>query len=670
MLPHTWRDQILKEFTPQIARLTLVADPDGLLTEEGVLAGLRERGFELIPFEDHVAFRYAYESKYRSRWDRGELTDLVVVLRAPSQELRLLPYDLLQAGRKLSFNLGDLFPNLSYPVVASLDRGDLDALYRAREQYAPGNLGDNATKDFVLRHVFGFAPEFIKEPQDLLRALLRRHYRGQRVPRILDERVIRILRETERFAKWPLEQVVPDRQAFFGFLQERWPIFLDRAAAGGTEIAGEGKPPYGLRFPGPADLPFEHDDIRVYIDTMFVEGHLSPVCHPRTDTLSRQWVAVGLRIEPQADRSRRIEGLLATLEESIPGEYARHNDWFNFARAWAELLALRHDGYVTRSPEEAEELQDLREKVDVAFLSWVNARYSGLHNHPASPPAMLHHVPREIARSLEETRHRKAALVLLDGLALDQWVVVRNVLTAQRPEWRFREGAVFAWIPTLTSVSRQAAFSGKPPIYFPGCIHNTSKEPALWTQFWVDRGLQKVEMAYRSGLGAGDLCEVGEIISHPKVRVVGLVVDKVDKIMHGMQLGTAGMHNQVRQWAEEGYLAGLLDLLLARGFDVCLTSDHGSIEAPGCGHPAEGAAAELRGERARVYPDAVLRKNVQERFPGSIAWEPIGLPDDYLALLAPGRWAFVREDERIVAHGGISLEEVVVPLVFIDRRGA
>jgi hypothetical protein len=24
-------------------------------------------------------------------------------------------YDLLQAGRKLSFNLGDLFPNFSYP---------------------------------------------------------------------------------------------------------------------------------------------------------------------------------------------------------------------------------------------------------------------------------------------------------------------------------------------------------------------------------------------------------------------------------------------------------------------------------------------------------------------------------------------------------------------------
>ena len=37
--------------------------------------------------EDHVAFRYAYESKFRSCWDRGEQTDLVVVLRSGEGDL-------------------------------------------------------------------------------------------------------------------------------------------------------------------------------------------------------------------------------------------------------------------------------------------------------------------------------------------------------------------------------------------------------------------------------------------------------------------------------------------------------------------------------------------------------------------------------------------------------
>ena len=142
-----------------------------------------------------------------------------------------LPYDLLQAGRKLSFNLGDIFPNLSYPVVCALDRGDMDALFEAQDRHAPGQLGDNATKEFVLRHVFAIAPELIKQPSDLLRVLLRRHYKGQRIPVILDERFIQLLQENSTFDNWPLESLVPDREAFFAFLQERWPIFLDREAA-------------------------------------------------------------------------------------------------------------------------------------------------------------------------------------------------------------------------------------------------------------------------------------------------------------------------------------------------------------------------------------------------------------------------------------------------------
>jgi hypothetical protein len=165
------------------------------------------------------------------------------------------------------------------------------------------------------------------------------------------------------------------------------------------------------------------------------------------------------------------------------------------------------------------------------------------------------------------------------------------------------------------------------------------------------------------------LDDVSEALSHPKVRVVGLVVDKVDKIMHGMELGTAGMHNQVCQWAKQPYLNTLLDLLLNKGFRVYLTSDHGNVEAEGCGRPAEGAMADLRGERVRIYPDAALRGKVKKLFPAAMEWDPVGLPEDYLALLAPARQAFVQKKQRIVCHGGVSVEELIVPLVQIERRG-
>lgn len=139
--------------------------------------------------------------------------------------------------------------------------------------------------------------------------------------------------------------------------------------------------------------------------------------------------------------------------------------------------------------------------------------------------------------------------------------------------------------------------------------------------------------------------------------------------MHGMELGTAGMHNQVSQWAKQVYLSTLFDLLLDHGFRVYLTSDHGNIEATGCGRPAEGAVAELRGERARVYPDAALRRNVKARLPIALEWDSIGLPDGYVPLLAPSRQAFIRESQHTVSHGGVSIEEIIVPLVQIERAG-
>ena len=443
-----WRDRILREFTPNTARLTLVADPDGLLLEETLLEAIRERGFEILPFEDSVTFRFAYESRFRSRWDqgdRGESADLVVLVRAERHQLAAtLPWDLLRAGRQLSFGLSELFPGLSYPVVASLDHGHLATLHRARMRFGADRLGDDATKDFALLHVFRIAPALIRQPADLLRTLLRRHHRGERLPPILDDRLIHLLRGSGAFDSWPLEAIVPARDAFFSFLQDRWPRFLDRLAGNAAVGAGsrDASGSAGLALEGPADLPFDHDDIRVYIDNLFLEGMLSAVSHEAGEALRGTWAAVGIRIDPEADRARRLAGLMEAAGETIPGPDARHHEWTAFAYRWAELEVLRLEaGAATRSSEmgtltrseTGARIAALRKEVDRSFLAWVERRYAGLHNQPPDPPVMVHHVPRYLARRIEDGSAGKAALIVVDGLALAQWIVLRDVLADQRP---------------------------------------------------------------------------------------------------------------------------------------------------------------------------------------------------------------------------------------------
>lgn len=655
-----WREQILKEFTLGAGKVTLLADPDRLFTDPSLSEVLTTKGFNLLLFEDSVAFRFAYESKYRFRSDLGQLVDLVVLHQGDSSSAQALPFDLLVRSRQLSFALSDLFPNFSYPVLAALEPQYLDLLYEAQARFSPGVLGENATKDFILRHVFEIAAELIKSDADLLRSLLRRHYRLQVIPPLFVSRLVQLLGETHRFDGWPLETLFQSRSDFLTFLQERWPAFLSRFLSGRHIV------PPNLVVPGPPDLPFENADVRVYIDNLFVERLLQPVDWPGSEDLSPSWYAFGIRRDPGRDNAERLGGLLQILERDLPPPESRHDQWLSFAQAWAELVVVTIQVGKSIKPEEKAAIDQIRDRADTTFRAWLERRFGPLHNLPSSPPVLVHHIARHLVNQKMQGVPR-ISLIVIDGLSFDQWLVLRDQISKHGAnKWRFEEGAVFAWIPTITSISRQTIFAGKAPLYFPSSVYTTAREASLWRQFWVEHGLDSSEVGYLKGLGEQNSLEsVEELSSAPKMKVLGLVVDKVDRIMHGMELGTAGMHNQVRQWASEGFMASLLNILLAEGFAVYIMSDHGNVEAAGCGRPKEGVLAEIRGERVRIYSEDILRSRVASTFPDALCWKPLGLPEDFLPLLAPGRRAFVLDGQRTVAHGGITLEEMVVPFVHI-----
>jgi len=204
-----------------------VADPDALLSEETILQEIQTRGFELVVYEEPIRFRYLYESKLRSAQPGDDSKEVVVLLRGEETNFVKLPYDILVGARKLEFGLDRLFPQMNRSILKELDRSLLDTLDQAQAIYMPHQLSENATKDFILRHVFEIAPETIKTPSDLLRNLLRKHYRQQNIPASLDIWLIQMLRKANRFSDWPLEKIIPEREAFLAFLQERWPTYLN-----------------------------------------------------------------------------------------------------------------------------------------------------------------------------------------------------------------------------------------------------------------------------------------------------------------------------------------------------------------------------------------------------------------------------------------------------------
>ncbi|MGK0674766.1 MAG: BREX-3 system phosphatase PglZ [Halothiobacillaceae bacterium] len=658
-----WVDRILKEFPADLARLWIVADPDDVLLQSQVLAGLRERGFEVLPFEDSIAFRAEYEERYRAAWDRGEpAPSRALILHLRGMNIADLPWDYLRQARKLSLSLAELFPKLSYAVVRQLGSEMLPSLFEVQARHAHQSLGEAATKEFVLTHIFRISPHLITRPEDFWRELLRLHYREAVLPPVLAQHVGQVLSERTIFKDIPVAELFMQKNLTLRLVQDAWYRYLTKLGLTGTRTGEPVSPDYLPQ----ADIPFDHHDIRVIVDSMFLDGTLHPLVVQGVPATLPEWVKAGVLQDPATMRNLVCDGI-QSLKAEVPTIESSHRDWTHFSRRLGEVIARFHRLDAARAEDIEDAMQELIISADDQLREWVGKHYADLPSLPAAKgPIMVHHVPRYLALR-RGNGEEKIALVVFDGLAVDQWIQIRETVINRSQRLMFDESACFAWLPTLTSVSRQALFSGQRPREFTDSIESTSQEPAQWTRFWQDHGLRANEVLYRKSIKrTDDLPALEAALTHPAVKVAGLVVDTVDEIIHGAVLGKRGIAAQIASWCESGFVDRLFSMLLDNGFHVYLTADHGNVEAVGIGRPNQGVASELRGERVRIYRSEALIAETAAANPGTFRLDVAGLPANFMPLFAGGRGAFVPKNNQVVVHGGISVEELIVPFVKVS----
>ena len=656
-------DRILKEFPSDLARLWIAADPDNLLLDEQVLAGLRERGFEVLSFEDSIAFRAEYEERYRAAWEAGEPNapgSLIIQVRDSSTAD--LPWDYLRQARKVSLSLAELFPKLSYTVLRQLGSEILPSLFDVQARHATQAMGEAATKEFVLTHIYRVSPHLITRPEDLWRELLRLHYRETLLPQTLAGHIHQVLADRPVFAGSPITELFSNRSFALRVVQDAWYHYLNKLGLIGRRTAEPVAPDYVPQL----DIPFEHHDIRVIVDSMFLDGTLHPLAIQGVPVSLPEWAKAGVVQDPAAMRNLVLEGI-KSISEELPGATSSHRDWTHFARRLGEVISRFHNLDAERAESLKSDMKDLVARADSGLQTWVQAHYADLPSLPAAKgPVMVHQVPRYLAMR-RANGEEKIALVVFDGLAVDQWTQIRENLIQHAPRLMFDENASFAWLPTLTSISRQALFSGLRPREFAEHIETTSKEPQHWTRFWQDQGLRANEILYRKAIKRTDeLPELQELLSNPALKVAGLVVDTVDEIIHGAVLGKRGVAAQINSWCESGFVDRLFAMLLDQGFHIYLTADHGNAEAVGIGRPNQGVATELRGERVRTYRSETMIAETETAIPNSFRLDIAGLPANFMPLFTEGRGAFVPKGDQVVVHGGMSLEELIVPFVKVS----
>ncbi len=117
----------------------------------------------------------------------------------------------------------------------------------------------------------------------------------------------------------------------------------------------------------------------------------------------------------------------------------------------------------------------------------------------------------------------------------------------------------------------------------------------------------------------------------------------------------------VSAYLEKSTVVKNFQVLLENDFQIYICSDHGSVVAKGNGKRVEKYLSDDFAKRAvLVYNET--KDLINER--------KIKIPfvDDKLLVLPEGRTIFANKNQIEVNHGGITVEEMVVPYIKIIRK--
>jgi hypothetical protein len=332
--------------------------------------------------------------------------------------------------------------------------------------------------------------------------------------------------------------------------------------------------------------------------------------------------------------------------------------------------------------------------LDGSFVAWLTVQYTQLAGRVLPTPHHLFHISAKLARDLRRDPHVRTALLVLDGLSLADWLLIRSVWRPRHPDWQIEETCVLAQVPSITAVSRQALIGGVRPNELTREVIERPREERAWKAFWHRQSLPPEGSSYArlpDVVGA----DYPVAITSRRTRALCLISTVIDDMVHGTTQGAAGVHAALTVWLspnadkrqDEGaadpgaatgagavqqgsaWIEGLIDLLLAEGYTVTLTGDHGHVEAIGVGSPQEGVLASTRSKRARLYTSLGLAQGAAARLPDTMVIDNNWLcPQEVFPIVALGRIAYAPQGERVATHGGLTVEEMIVPLITLVRQ--
>lgn len=624
-----WPEKIASFFTNQ-GLIYYTLDELNVLRQKEVAEALSKKNILLFEYDDAIEFRYFYEKNYRHI---NKANRQILIVYGFDGQFNTLPYDVLNEGIRIDLSISRLFPQFDASVIQLCPSELFNKLYELHQKVFT-KLNRRATIDYLLENAFSIQIESVFNSVSLFKMALAYYKQFEAdLPTIFYERLIEITHLKYPFIQLDLMEIFISRKNFEQFLNTQWQHFVHTKHQQKNNQIADGNENYGGQY---FIDPYVQSNVIKFVKPVKVENILE----------YEEWMRLGL-INKEKEPIFRDEY-----------ELFKREDWLMLAsRIGEEQATLLEQGILPN------DFVEQVSKANLSFQQWMLDSYSSMRTLPILPiPKMVHQIPHYLSRKAED----KIALVVLDGMSFTQWYSIKAYL--RESGFSFDEHAVFSWVPSVTSVARQSIFSGKEPRDFADTIDTTRREKVYWEQFWEQEGFAKQYVAYEKSLGLEVYNPLNFMYQQmPNIRIYGAVIDIIDQIMHGATQGLKTIQSELKTWLNTNYLVQFLSNLIDAGFDVYVTSDHGNVECTGRGRIPQGVTVETKGERFRTYQSEVIRNQTALDHPDTVIWNDASLPEDYFVLLANDKRTFTQKSDKIVTHGGIHIEEVIVPFVKVTR---
>ena len=367
-----------------------------------------------------------------------------------------------------------------------------------------------------------------------------------------------------------------------------------------------------------------------------------------------------------------------------------HEDW---AEVYKKLVFWELQINATEDKSMVEVLNAQKIEADGNFSEFVMKNYEDWISDPeADRPLLSHNLLKN--RVFPLLGEEPVFLIVIDNLRFDQWKIIQPEVAELFSITS--EELYYAMLPTTTSYARNALFAGMTPLDI------SKRFPDMWIDEEEDEKKNQFEkelleanlarnriterFSYHKILKAEEGKQLSESVSNLMANGLNAIVfNFVDMLSHArtdMQMirelapDESAYRSLTKSWFSHSKLFDILKTLASQKVKVVITTDHGTIRVS---------------KAQKIVGDRKTNTNLRYKVGRNLAFdekdvyfhreaERIGLPkshvsstfvfakDDHFFAYPNNFNHYVRHYKDTFQHGGISMEEILIPLVILGKK--